>query len=166
MTRWQRWPGFSPDQFLLARSCSNGKLLGCVAPWDTSSFKRTRVLGYHGTMWWQRAAFNLAARGLGWTTLPPAGDCFRFSFLTHLEIPDESPQVMAALLDAVYEARLGMGEHFISACVPRGSPIRAAFDSHSCQSMAMTLFAVFPANSRYAELDLLTRTPGFEMALS
>jgi hypothetical protein len=166
LARWESWPEFSLEDFLLARGGSDGRLLGCLAPWDTKSFKRTRVLGYHGVMKWQRMAFNLAAELRNWAPLPKPGGTFRFSFLTHLEIPDEQPQVMAALLDAVYERLRPLGQHFMSACVPRGSPVRAAFARYSIQSTAMTLYAVFRADSPYARMDLTTRTPGFEMALS
>lgn len=158
------WPGFSISDFFLAER--DGRLVGCTAPWDTSAFKRTRVLGYHREMRLVKGGFDLAARVMGWTRLPDPGDAFRFEFLTHLEVLDDDPAVLRDLLRAVYADRKGRGLHFVAAMVPRGSRLDEAFREFRVQRTAMTLYVVHPADGPHAARDWATTRPGFEMALS
>lgn len=162
--RLASWPGFAIDDFLVAEDA--GRIVGCLAPWDTGGFKRTRVLGYHGGMAWQRRLFDLGARLRGYAPLPRPGDCFRFAFLTHLEVEREDPAILRDLLLAAYARLRPRGLHFMSAFVPRGSPLAEAFRGFFTTRTAMTLYAVHPPESPWAAIDLTTRHPGFEMALS
>ena len=162
--RLATWPGFAIGDFYLAKR--GGRLVGCTAPWDTSAFKRTRVLGYHREMRLVKGGFGLAARVMGWTPLPEAGDCFRFEFLTHLEVEDDDPAVLRDLLRAVYADRRDRGLHFVAGLSPRGSRLDEAFREFSVQRTAMTLYVVHPADGRYAGCSWATTHSGFEMALS
>ncbi|HRE91894.1 MAG TPA: GNAT family N-acetyltransferase [Myxococcota bacterium] len=162
--RLSLWPGFSLSDFLIARD--GDKIVGCLAPWDTAGFKRTRVLGYRGGMLWQKRAFNAAATVMGFPKLPPPGDPFRFVFLTHLEVDGEDPDILRELLLAAYQRLHGQNLHFMSAFIPRGSPLGSAFKGFMTTKTAMTLYAVHRPDSRFADVDLTTRRPGFEMALS
>lgn len=159
------WPGFELGDFLLSRD-SVGRINGCVAPWDTSSFKRTRVLGYHGQMAWIRRAYNLAATIRRFPKLPEPGDCFRFWFLTHLEVADDEPAIFRDLIRAAYRRYRGKQGHFLSAMLPRGSRLEAAVNGFTVNRTAMTLYAVHPRDSRFKECEFRTMNPGFEMALS
>lgn len=158
------WPDFGLSSFFIARD--RGRIVGCLAPWDTSAFKRTRVLGYHGKMAWMRRAYNLGAAIRRFPPLPRPGDCFRFAFLTHLEIEGSDPAVLHDLLLAAYADLRPRGLHFMSAFVPRGSPLEAAFSGFMLNRTAMTLYAVHPPDSPWADVDVTTLHPGFEMALS
>lgn len=163
--RLAAWPGFQLGDFLLARD-GRGRIAGCLAPWDTGGFKRTRVLGYHGQMAWIRRGFNLAARARGFPPLPAPGECFRFWFLTHLEVQDDDPGVLRDLLRAAYRKLDGAGAHFMSAMIPRGSRLESAFEGFMVNRTGMTLYAVHARDSRYQDFDFTTLHPGFEMALS
>ncbi len=158
------WPGFALEDFLIAER--GARIVGCLAPWDTGAFKRTRVLGYHGRMAWQRRLFDLGARLRGFSPLPRPGACFRFAFLTHLEIEGDDPAILRELLLAAYARLRPRGLHFMSAFVARGSPLAAAFSGFFTTRTAMTLYAVHPPESRWASVELATLHPGFEMALS
>ncbi|MCB9592426.1 MAG: hypothetical protein H6719_06820 [Sandaracinaceae bacterium] len=162
--RLAAWPGCSLEDFFIARE--GGRIVGCLAPWDTRAVKRTRVLGYHQHMRWVKLLFNAGATLGRFQKLPPAGDCFDFSFLTHLEIVDDDPAVLHDLLLAAYPGLRARGQHFMSAFVPRGSRLAEAFGGFSIQKTAMTLYAVHPQDSRFAKRDVKTLWPGFEMALS
>ena len=98
--------------------------------------------------------------------LPASGECFRFTFLTHLEVGGDDPAVLRALLLAAYARLRPLGHHFTSAFVPRGTPLEHAFRGFTVTRTAMTLYSVHPADSRFADRDLRTLRPGFEMALS
>lgn len=164
--RWASWPDFSYDDFIIARDLSSDRIIGCFAPWNTKSFKRTQVLGYHGAMRWQKLAYNAAAKLRGWAPLPQAGEHFDFVFLTHLEISDDRPEIFSALLAHAYDKLAAQRLHFASAFVPRGSGLSESFKPYMIQRTAMTLYSVCDVNSRFAEMDLQTLRPGFEMALS
>lgn len=163
--RFRTWPGFAIESFFLSRD-ARGKINGCLAPWDTSSFKRTRVLGYHGEMRLVRAAFDLAARVRRYRTLPRPGECFEFSYLTHLAVKDDEPAILRELLRAAYAELLPTRQHFLAAMIPRGSSLEAAFSEFTVNRTKMTLYAVHDEKSRWNGQDLTTLHPGFEMALS
>lgn len=169
--RLSLWPGLSLSDFLLATKRPgpvgpDNPILGSVAPWDTSPFKRTRVLGYRGSMLWQKRAFDVGAKLFGFPPLPPPGECFRFAFLTHLEVEGEDPAIARDLLRAAYSRLRPLRLNFMAAFVPRGSPMTPAFKDFMVTRTAMTLYAVHRPDSRWAGRDLSTLRPGFEMALS
>jgi hypothetical protein len=159
------WPGLSLESFLIARDAA-GRIVGAAAPWDSGALKRTRVLGYHGNMRWTKTGFDLAARALGFTRLPDPGECFRFEFLSHLEVEDDDPGVLADLLRVACGEARPRGLHFVSAMIPRGSSLARAFRGHVVNRTAMTVYSVTPADGPFAERDFATLHPGFEMALS
>lgn len=163
--RLRTWPGFGLEQFLLAKD-PQGRIIGCCAPWDSQEVKRTRVLGYHGSMRWVRTAFDLGAKVLRYPPLPPPGECFRFAFLSHLEVQDDDPAVLHDLYLAAYERLRPTGLHFISAMIPVGSPLERAAKGFTVTRTPMTVYAVTLPGSRYEGYDFRTSRPGFEMALS
>lgn len=163
--RLDTWPGFSLSDFFIYRN-ARGRIVGCLAPWDTGPIKRTRVLGYHGSMAWVRRGFDLMARLRSYPPLPAPGECFKFSFLTHLEIIDDDPAVLADLLRAAYHRLRPLGGHYMAAMIPRGSNLEKAFSDFMVTRTPMTLYAVHRRNSRYDGRDFRTLHPGFEMALS
>ena len=163
--RLSTWPGLTLESFLLARD-ARGEIVGTLAPFDPSPLKRTRVLGYHGQMRWVRLFFDAAATVARFPTLPPPGSVFRFAFLSHLEIRDDDPAVLHDLLLEAYRRMRPERRHFMSAMIPRGSPLELAFRGFMLQRTRMTLYGVTLPGSRFAELDLATQRPGFEMALS
>lgn len=160
--RLATWPNLSLSDFIVARD--RGRIVGCLAPWDTGSFKRTRVLGYHGSMAWMRRAYNLAAAVRGFAPLPKPGEHFRFAFLSHFEADD--PAVARALFLAAYARLRSRGLHFMSVCIPRGSGLEAALSGFMVNRTNMTLYVVHPPDSVHAAVDFTTLRPGFEMAIS
>lgn len=163
--RLASWPGLQLEDFLLAKD-AEGRLRGCCAPWDADPVKRTRVLGYHGSMRWVRAAFDLGAKLLRYPPLPKPGECFRFAFLSHLEIEDDDPAVLHDLYLAAYERLRGRGLHFLSAMIPVGSTLEEAARGFTVTRTPMTIYAVTLPGSRYEGYNFRTSRPGFEMALS
>ncbi len=163
--RLATWPGFSLSDFLIARN-RQGRIVGCLAPWDTGPFKRTRVLGYHGSMAWVKRGFDLMARLRKYPRLPDPGECFNFSFLTHLEVVDDDSAVLADLLRAAYHRLRPLGGHYMAAMIPCGSKLEPAFSDFMVTRTPMTLYAVHRRNSRFDGRDFRTLHPGFEMALS
>jgi hypothetical protein len=98
--------------------------------------------------------------------LPAPGECFRFAFLTHLEVEDDDPAVLRDLLRAVYADLRPERLHFVAAMVPRGSRLSEAFRGFQINRTGMTLYGVHPRGSSWEDRSIDTRHPGFEMALS
>jgi hypothetical protein len=163
--RLQTWPDLSLESFFIALD-GGGRIVGATAPWNTHRFKRTRVLGYYGGMRTMKRAFNLGSRLLGYPPLPEPGGCLDFAFLSHLEVKDDDPAVLRALLRATYRDLAQERLHFISAMIPRGSPLEAAFKGFVVNRTGMTVYSVALPESPYAARDFTTLHPGFEMALS
>jgi hypothetical protein len=164
-SRFASWPGLSIESFIVLRD-AQGKLLGCVAPYDTSSFKRTRVLGYHGAMRAFRTGYDAVARLRGFRRLPLPGECFDFSFLTHLALDHDDPELLRELLLAAYAELAPRDQHFMSVFVPQRSPMRRAFRGFFVNRTPMTLYSVHRAASEWSARDLASSRAGFEMALS
>ena len=158
--RLATWPDFAITDFRVCEA--HGRLVGCLAPWDTSSFKRTRVLGYHGAWADKRLWLDRGARSLRGTPLPEPGEAFRFSFLTHVAVEDDDPAVLRDLLSATLRDQAGLGRQFTALMVPRGSRLREALRGLIVQDTAMTIYDVAVGGAPAGP----TLRPGFEIALS
>jgi hypothetical protein len=162
--RLATWPGLSIDDFYLAED-TDGHLMGVTAPWDPHAIKRFRVIAYNGSMRWVRRGMNLLASVTSATKLPPPGGFLRYFYLTHVSIKDESPEVMSALVDQIYDDYLGKGFHFFSAFVMRDDPLAPAYRSFTTTPLPAKLFTVSPADRVDSPLIPGPGRPGFEMAL-
>ena len=163
--RLQSWPGFTPASFHLIRD-DRGRIVACAAPWETSGFRRLRVVRHRGWMRAYRSVYNLQARLRRGVPLPGAGACFRYACLSHLEVEDDDPGLCADLLRSVYRDLEPQRLHFISVMVPRGSRLQQALRGFFVNRVPMTLYTTSLVGSRWNEIDLASSHPGFEMALA
>ena len=164
-SRLEQWPGMCLADFFILKD-STGRVLACAAPWDTEAhLRRSRVIKYQGKMQWLRLAYNAEARLRGFAKLPVAGDCFHFIYLTHLEVENDQPELLNALLCSIYNELRTQPLHFMSLMVPIGSPLEAGLKGFRLQRMAMELLAFSNARSSWHGRSLRTVRPGFEMAL-
>ncbi len=163
--RLQRWPGLSLHDFFLLKN-GDGQVLACAAPWDTEAqLRRSRVLAYQGSMRWLRMLYNLEARLRGIPRLPDEGQCFHFVYLTHLEVLEDNPQWLNALLRSIYNQLNGQAFHFMSLMVPQGSPLEDGLTGFRIRRIPMELIAFTNERSSLHGHTLHTQQPGFEMAL-
>jgi len=164
-SRLEQWPGMRLEDFFILKN-GDGRVLACAAPWDTAAhLRRSRVIKYQGKMQWLRLAYNAEARLRGFAKLPAEGDCFHFVYLTHLEVSNDQPALLNALLCGIYNALRDQPWHFMSLMVPIGSPLEAGLKGFRLQRMAMELLAFSNARSSWYGRSLSTLRPGFEMAL-
>lgn len=172
--RLERWPGFSPESFYLARS-ARGTLVGCFAPWDAEAVKRYRVLGYRGSMKGVKLGYGLLSKVLGSTPLPDPGELLRYLYATHLCVPSHDPLVLTALLDRAYADLRGGGHTFLMLYMERNDPLRAALRGYLTSGIGSTFYAVCRPDSPWVTHDFGTDAPpgspsfvrpGFEIALA
>ena len=95
-------PGLTIDNYYLA-TAPNGKLCGVCAVWDCTSFKQTRVLHYGKRFRLTRIAHRILAMLFQLPPLPLAGMCFKDFVITDYAVSDRAPDIMNALLRAVYK---------------------------------------------------------------
>lgn len=161
--RLDRWPGLSVGDFYLAFDGS--ALVGVAATWDANAVKRYRVLAYRRSMRWIRLGFNAAATLGRFGKLPPAGGLMRYFYLTHVAVPSQRPEVMAALLDRIYAQNYGRGYHFFSACVLQDDPLAPAYRRFRTTDLPATLYTLSLPGVPVPIDALRDGRPGFEMAL-
>lgn len=153
--RFLSWPGLRPSSFLGVRDAS-GALVACAAPYDASPLRRYRALRY-------AVGLRTGARLVG-LRLPPPGGLLHVRTLSHLEVRDDDPHTFAALLRAARAE--AAGAHLVSAFVPRASPLERGLPRLTTRRAAMTLFVTTLHDSAWANHDLASTRPGFEMALA
>jgi len=163
--RLKRWPGFSISSFFIARD-RQGNIVGCLAPWDSTPVKRSRIIQYDTRLSRLKLIYDAAARVFGFVPLPNPGELFRYSYLTHLEIADDNPLVLRDLLRAAYAELRPRDLHFMAAMIPRGSPLAKAFGDFFVDRTEFNLYAVVEKASPLANTDFTSLRPGFEMALN
>ena len=96
--------GLSPHDFFVA--FRGDTVVGCLALWDQSSFKQIVVRGYGPRMRRWRPWVEVGARLLGAPRLPEPGRAISQSYISHVAVDDDRPDVFAALVaDAYNEAR-------------------------------------------------------------
>lgn len=93
-----RSPGLNGSDFLIATRGT--RVLGCLATWNQSSFKQTVVRGYSPRLARWRPLINAIGPWFGQPRLPEVGSALPLTYLSHVAIDDDDPQVFAALLSA------------------------------------------------------------------
>ena len=163
--RLAQWPGMTLQDFFVLKD-GEGRVLACAAPWDTEShLRRSRVVKYQGHMKWLRLAYNAEASVRRFAKLPQEGDCFHFVYLTHLEVLNDDPALLNALLRSIYNELRHLPLHFMSLMVPVGSPLEKGLSPFRLQRIPMELIAFTNEQSSMHGRVLKTLRPGFEMAL-
>lgn len=164
--RLARWPGFTLDNTFVARR-HDKTIVGVCTAWDPSPVKRYRVMRYAKDMRALKIALDVASKIVRCPALPDVGEDFRSLYLTNLSIADDSPVVLRALLERVYQHAWKLRVHFFSLPlfgVPGGDPHAAALKGLITQKLAFQLYAV--TSSARARTEWPAGRPGFEMALA
>ena len=121
------WIEAAPDlevaSYRLARR--GGRIVGFLAPWDQSGFKKLRVTGYTPKLAGVRAAFNAIAPLVRATRLPPPGGALENVTAVHLCVPPDDPAVLRALVLDAYNASRGAGS-FLNVGLDAADPLAVA----------------------------------------
>ena len=160
-----RWidgaPGLDISSYRVARR-PDGRIAGFLALWDQHAFKQLRVVHYSPRLSAFRAGFNIVAPLIGAARLPSAGDDMRYLAGVHPCAAD--PDVLRALLVAVYNEFRGRGFPFFTIALDVRDPLRSAMRGLFAQPTDIDAYATTPAG-RWTGAPFDDRPVHFETAL-
>ncbi len=157
----QRRPDLGISDYYIAER--NGEIIGTCAALDTRSFKQTKVLTYRTGMRFVKFFYGSAGRLVGFPPLPVRGQSFREVHITDYTVRDRDPEVMEALLLAVYaDYRMKKYNtiHFGSAS---SDPLLAAADSFMTQRLVSHIVLMGRSDEELSTVD--NRLPYIDIAL-
>jgi len=111
-SRLERSTGLSVEDYFLAFN-HQGACCGVCAAWDMSGMKQTRVVKYGKAFLPSQIAWKSLSFLYGLPPLPVSGDHFREVTITDYAVKDRDPEIMHALLQAVYSEYRQKGYHFM-----------------------------------------------------
>lgn len=121
------WIDAAPDlevsSYRLARR--RGRIVGFLAPWNQSGFKKLRVTGYTPRLAGVRAGFNALAPLVRATRLPPPGGALENVTVVNICVPPAEPTVLRALVIDAYNASRGCGS-FLNVGLDAADPLAVA----------------------------------------
>lgn len=98
-------PGLTLDNYYIAMD-RDGRSCGVCAAWDCHEFKQTRVMNYGRRFRLSKVAYKGLSVIFRVPSLPEPGECFKDIIITDYAVLERNPEIMNALLKAVYiEAR-------------------------------------------------------------
>lgn len=163
--RIERWPGLGLESFLLATDAS-GAIVGCLAPWDSSSINRIVVDRLPRGAERLRSAVNAMSFVTRRPKIPvgPATHLPDVA-LTHMFVADRDADVLAALLAQAYREVMRTRRYAtLSLCLYDGDPLWAALRGMVYSTVPMDLFWL-PLARDSAPLGDGSLWPGFESYL-
>lgn len=167
--RTQGWPDFCVENFYIAFD-DRRRLLGCIAPWDSSSINRIVIDGLSGSAEFVRRVCNLLSPLTGRPRVNTgAGSRLPDISLTHVFIEGRLSEVFSALLRAAAGDVFATGHYAtISLCVYDDDPLAPALDEYWHVSVPMDLYwtdiGALAGGQCSAGFDG-SRYPGFESYL-
>jgi hypothetical protein len=168
-TTWQRrieaWPDFGIEHFLIATD-PRGRIVGCLAPWDSSTINRIVIDGLPFRAELLRRAANAAAFLTRRPKIPlgPATHLPDVA-LTHLSVENRDAEVFAELLAVAYRELMRTRRYAtVSFCLYDGDPLWPALRHTVHNTVPMDLYWL-PLDRNAAPLEHDALWPGFESYL-
>jgi hypothetical protein len=120
-----RRQGMTINSYYLAED-TLGNVCGVAAAWDCTSFKQNRVLNYGPGFWPAKTAYKLLSAIMSFTPLPEKGDFFRDMNITDWAVRNRDPEIMEALIRAIYKECRNEGYQSLIWGSTKGDPILKA----------------------------------------
>jgi len=146
-------PSLGMERYYVARK--NGKIVGVMAAWDHSAFKRTVIekLSLSGKL--TRLAYQAGRLFFhNAAPLPRVGEAFRAISLTRVAIKDRDPSILYALLQQVIHEHIGKGYHMLHLGLREGDPLLKATKGLFAQRLKAQISLYYRKNQgleRYLE---------------
>ena len=141
--------GLSIGDYFLAFDRS-GKCCGVCAAWDMHQMKQTRILRYGRAFFPSRIAWKAFTVLFNRPSLPKPGGHFREVTITDYAARDRDPEVMNALLRAVYREYRQLCYHFMIWGSSADDPLLTAASGFMRQAVLSNII-LFSANDKWLE---------------
>jgi hypothetical protein len=132
-------PDFGLECYRVAQR--GGEIVGVCARWDTQSFKRTRVLRYGGRLQAVRIAYGALAPLMGFPRLPAPSEPLRELTIAEYAVRQRDPEIMAALLEAIYAEAWSERYNTVIFASVAGDPLLAAAQAFSVEVVRSDVMA-------------------------
>jgi hypothetical protein len=96
----ERSRGLGPQDFRLAMI--DGRVVGCLALWDQSSFKQVVVRGYAPRLTRWRPWINRISPVLRMPRLPEPGEPLPHAYISHVAVDEDDPEIFHALVESAH----------------------------------------------------------------
>ncbi len=139
------------------------RVVGVLASWDQSAFRRLVVAGYAKGLRMVRPALSALSRALGVGPLPTVGGEVRSLTAACLAIENNDPEIFRSLLDAALRAGRGSGHTFLLVGLMEQDPLLAVVRQYRHWPTRSCLYAQ-QWGARPEAGDLEGRIPYVELA--
>ena len=161
--RLSTWPDFGIERFLVART-AQGRIVGCVAPWDAGRIKRILLERLPRSLGVLRHGFNAIAPLLGRPPIAGLGQPLQDVYLTHLHVSGRDPDIARALLDAVWQ-RERSRYALLQLCLYDRDPLWPALHGYRYTALPMDLYTLSTPGACAFDPGGPDAIPGFEIYL-
>jgi hypothetical protein len=124
MNNLEQRPGIDINNYYLA--LRGKKIVGTCLAWDMTPIKKNRIKFHGFKMKFVHSAYNLMAQLNGSAKLPEPGEPFRDVTIAEYAVLNKDPEIMEALLRAVYQDYRQRGYHSIIFGCSSEDPIHKA----------------------------------------
>jgi hypothetical protein len=160
----ERSRALSPRDFFIATA--SGKVIGCLALWDQSSFKQIVVHSYGPAMRRWRPWADLLSRVAGTPRLPLPGLPIPHVFVSHLAVDDDRPDVFSALfVEACNDARARGHACLVAGFAERHPFTRVTRRAYHAWSYSSIIYTVYWDDGSTADGAIDGRVPHLEVGL-
>ncbi len=146
--RLQQLPQFGVENFWIAQH--GGEIVGVCCAWDMAPVKRNRVLAYNWQMQMLRCGIKALRPLLKYPPLPPPGKPFREVTILDYAVKGRDPEILTALLTALYQFYRHKGYHVVIIGHPVGDPLGRAVAPFFTQHLISDIFIFAKSSSRVA----------------
>jgi len=116
-----RWPGLSPEHFLLARR--DGQLAGVIAVWDQRDFRQVHIQKVSGPLRLARWLHRPFARTFGWTGVPPDNSILSLAHASFLTVENDDTMLARQLILAAQAAASRRRLQWLCLCLHESDPL-------------------------------------------
>jgi len=156
------FPNFSTENYYIAEE--GGEVVGVCCAWDMGTVKQNRILRYGPRLKWLKRALALISPLGGYPPLPREGEAFRDVTILDYAAKERNPEILQALLQAIYRDYRRKRYHMMIFGYADGDPLGAAARPFFSREVVSEI-VLFSKSKRTVEEFVTNAYPYIDMAL-